>query len=1095
MLRCFGTVVAAFIIGTVSLVWSQGSVATLNGTVLDPDGAVVPGAAIVLTNKDTGEEHRTTSTSAGAYTLPYVAAGTYRLSVSVPGFRTSEVDNIVLRVAQTLTVNVSLEIGRASEQVTVSDKPPLLESGTAEMGHYINQAEYKSWPIFFNEGVRQIQTFIFTSLPGTTGDNFQSSINGGQEFSHEILIEGIPLGHTDVTGYGQQTPSAEAIGEFKLQTGAVSAQYNGGQTAIANFTIKSGTNDLHGTGFFYINNEALDAADLSTKTQGLSKPPNRQHNWGYSLGEPVYIPKLYHGRNKTFWFTNFEKTHFSSLLTNGFGTLPTPDFKKGDFSRLFDPSYTVNPESGGAEGTDALGRPIIFGQIYDPRTTRTVNGAIIRDPFPGNVIPSARFDPVAANIVNKIGIQDPTFNTMVRNVQQLATNAIYRDLHNLGVKIDHNIGDRYHISGFYNHFQKTNADYVNNEQYLPYPGSPTSGWQQQYQPAYIVRLSLNTTLTPSILNRVAAGHNRYRGDDGAYPTTVNKDLAGQIGIQNTSPTMFPVIGFSGEEYQGGTINQMGSGFVEKRSDGGYVFQDDLTWIHGKHSSRFGYQYALYFTNSNLLSNAGVYDFDPRETDLPGYLDTTGHAFASFLLGAVHSASHTVNTLSNAFRQPYHSFYAMDDWKITPRWTMNVGLRWEVIPPFYEVTGRMSEIDLNVPNLGAGDRPGALVFAGPGRRHFNNTYWKEFGPRFGMAYEVSNKMVIRTGYAIMNTPPVANNWRYTAFTYGYNGTATVHSGANPDGFIDDPSIYLSQPFPSLPGALPNTDPASANGIVASTTAKDANRPGYVQNWNFTIQYRLPSDTVLEVAYVGNKGTRLWGGHASCTLAGNCGSVFSEYDALPSSLLSMGDILKEPVSQHPQYVPYAGFDTTQTVAQAIRPYPQYLSVQEQFPYNTNSNYHSAQVTVTRHFSKNLGFLAAYTWSKPIGYVDQVGVGGYYSTVQDYYNRGLERSVTSFNLPQNFKLTWVYDVPVGNGRRFDLHWANYLVGGWRLSAIHNYSSGPALAVIESGLNIPAGIGYGIRPDVISSKETLGGSPGKVDFFNGTPYLNPDAFAESRL
>src|SRR5262249_46349103 len=152
---------------------------------------------------------------------------------------------------------------------------------------------------------------------------------------------------------------------------------------------------------------------------------------------------------------------------------------------------------------------------------------------------------------------------------------------------------------------------------------------------------------------------------------------------------------------------------------------------------------------------------------------------------------------------------------------------------------------------------ALVFAGSGRRHFNNTYWKEFSPRFGMAYEVSNKMVIRTGYAIMNTPPVANNWRYTAFTYGFNGTATVHSGANPDGFIDDPSIYLSQPFPSLPGALPNTDPASANGIVASTTAKDANRPGYVQNWNFTIQYRLPSDTVLEVAYVGNKGTRLWG----------------------------------------------------------------------------------------------------------------------------------------------------------------------------------------------------------------------------------------------
>ena len=190
---------------------------------------------------------------------------------------------------------------------------------------------------------------------------------------------------------------------------------------------------------------------------------------------------------------------------------------------------------------------------------------------------------------------------------------------------------------------------------------------------------------------------------------------------------------------------------------------------------------------------------------------------------------------------------------------------------------------------------------------------------------------------------------------------------------------------------------------------------MQNWNFTVQYQLPQETVLEVAYVGNKGTRLWGGRNACTLAGNCGSVFSEYDGLPSKLLSMGDILNDPVSLHPQYIPYAGFNTTQTVAQALRPYPQFLGVQEQFPYNANANYNSLQVKVTRHLSKDLGFLAAYTWSKAIGYVDQQGVGGYYSVVQDYFNRGLERSVTSFNVPQNFKLTWVYDTPVGKGKQF--------------------------------------------------------------------------------
>ena len=449
----------------------------------------------------------------------------------------------------------------------------------------------------------------------------------------------------------------------------------------------------------------------------------------------------------------------------------------------------------------------------------------------------------------------------------------------------------------------------------------------------------------------------------------------------------------------------------------------------------------------------------------------------------------LRALSDGFRQPYHAFYAADDWKVTPKLTVNLGLRWEIIPGFYEVTNRMSEISLSVPNPGAGNFPGALIFASPSNRTFSNTYWKEFGPRLGVAYQLNNKIVLRTGYAMMNTPPIANNWGY-GFLYGFNGAVNVHAGANANGFIDDPSIYLSQPFPNLSGPLPNTDPTSQNGQGGvATTAKDANRPGYVQNWNFTVQYQLPQDTVLEVAYIGNKGTRLWG---STGTYGNY--AFSELDALPAKLLSMGDTLNDPVSAHMQYNPYPGFDTTNPVAQAMRPYPQFFGVEEQFPYNQNSTYHSLQVTVTRHLTKDLGFLAAYTWSKAIGTVDQNGPATYYTTVQDYFNRGLERSVTSFNLPQAFKLTWVYDLPFGKGKKFDLHWANYIVGGWKLAAIHNYFSGPSLAIVESGLNTPNGFGT-IRPDLVGSNLTVGGIPGKLDWFNGngSPYLNPAAFAVS--
>jgi hypothetical protein len=485
-------------------VWAQGPVGTLNGTVLDPAAFVVPGATVVATNMATGEEHKTTSTSAGAYTLPYLPSGTYKVRVTAAGFRTSEANNVILRVAQTLTVNVTLEIGEITEQITVSDKPPLLESGTAEMGRYVSVEEYKSWPIFVDDGQRQIQSFIFSSLPGTTGNTFQGTINGGQQYSHEILIEGIPIGRSDLSGgsTNEFSPSVEAIGEFKLQTGAISAQYNGGQTAIANFNIKSGTNDLHGSAYLYVQNEALNALSLQTKTLGGHNARFREDNWGYSLGGPVYIPKVYHGRNKTFWFTNFEQTHLDTLVFNGFTNLPTADFKKGDFSRLFDPNFTGNPLSGTEVGADALGRPIIFGQIYDPLSTRKgPDGRPIRDPFPGNIIPESRWDPVAKNIVQNVGIVDPTFDTMIRNIQCVCGVPIF-DLHIFGLKMDHNISGMHHLSGFYNQSYRS-RDFV---QYLPIPGPPTSDFSQQTTPGHMVRLSLNSTLTPTILNRVAAGY-------------------------------------------------------------------------------------------------------------------------------------------------------------------------------------------------------------------------------------------------------------------------------------------------------------------------------------------------------------------------------------------------------------------------------------------------------------------------------------------------------------------------------------------------------------------------------------------------------------
>jgi hypothetical protein len=230
-------------------------------------------------------------------------------------------------------------------------------------------------------------------------------------------------------------------------------------------------------------------------------------------------------------------------------------------------------------------------------------------------------------------------------------------------------------------------------------------------------------------------------------------------------------------------------------------------------------------------------------------------------------------------------------------------------------------------------------------------------------------------------------------------------------------------------------------------------------------------------------------------GSPGSGYTDYNGLPSNLLSRGDILNDPVADHPEFTPYSAFDTSLSVAQALRPYPQYGQVNEQFPYNTDSNYNSLQVTVTRHLTSNLGFLAAYTFSKALGYIDANGPAAYYTSVQDYFNRRLDRSITEFSTPHQFKLTWVYETPFGKGRRWDLGWANPILGGWQFAGIHNYQSGMPIQVNYSGYTIPVGFAPGIRPDVVSSNETLGGAPSHTDYSVGTPYLNPAAFAVQPL
>jgi hypothetical protein len=1085
--KTFGKVIGLFLVLLVSAtVLAQGERGALNGIITDQNGAVVAGAEVTATNVETNIETKTTTTDAGVYRLPYLPSGKYKLTVKANGFQTAILNDVSLFVAQTLTVDIKLTAGQVTEQMTITGTAPLLETGTSEIGRYVTKKEFDTWPVPVSDGQRQIQQFIFSSLPGTVGGTFQGSINGGQNYSHEILIEGMPLGRFDLQGGSNNefSPSAESISEFKMQTGTVSAQYGGGQTAIANFGIKSGTNEFHGSGFGYVQNDALRANSFGNKSFGRNasgqeirpRPPFKLSNYGYAFHGPVLIPKVYNGKNKTFFFSSLEVTRVRDFTSIAFTRLPVADFKRGNFSKLLDPAFTGNANSGRQIGTDALGRPIIFGQIYDPRTARQVGNVVVRDPFAGNIIPQSAWSAVSRNIVEKVGITDPIIDRMLNNYPSINTCCPVFDERIYGVKADHQINDNHKISGYYNHTYRLRNNSPGGRWGAP-PGLPTSVYQLQYTPGRLVRLAYDWTITPNIINHAAIGYNRFGNNNESV--FVDQDWPSQIGLQNVPNTHFPTLTFGGTDFQGGGIGaggRLGSANRGGSYNGSTILMDDVTIISGAHNYKFGFELRKYYQNNRRKSGSGDFSFSPVQTELPGFAAQTGHSFASFLLGAVSGASRAVEIVNPGHRVTQPSFYFMDDWKVSQKLTLNLGLRWEMNSGFNEVAGRASAVDLTKPNPGAGNRPGALMFADElGRKGFHDWYWKMISPRLGFAYAVTPKLVIRGGYGINANPFIAN---FSALsTFGYSGTIAVNSATVALRFPSDPVMYLHDRFPDFQGALPNRNPALQNNQGPTYIAPDSNRVGYGQNYNLGIQYQLPASFVLEVGYLGNKGTRLEA------------NGLDDLNQLPVSALQYGDRLIQQLSANPGLVPipYTGFNGT--VAQALRPFPQYTGIGQTFANFGTSHYDSLQVQLTRHLTKGVAVLGAYTWSKALftGSDSAIDAAG----SQNVYDRSIEKTITSFNFPHFLKATWIWDVPFGKGRKWLTSGPlGHIVGGWTVTGIHNYRTGNPLSIGGAGPRTALFNGT-IRPDWIPGVPVVINSGASVQTNgSGERYLNPDAF-----
>ncbi|MDX1979652.1 MAG: carboxypeptidase-like regulatory domain-containing protein, partial [Bryobacteraceae bacterium] len=734
-----------FVFAAVSL-FGQGERGTFNGTISDGTGAVIPGASVKAQNISTGVEAPATTTSAGVYRMPYLPPGTYKITVTAAGFKTAVRENVELAVAQTLTVDFVLEVGQVSDSVTVSSEPPLLETGTAEIGSYVSKKEFDTWPITVGDGRRQIQQFIFSSLPGTVGGTFQGSINGGQYYSHEILVDGISVGRFDLQGGSNNefSPSAESVSQFKLQTGTVSAQYTGAQTSVANFATKSGTNSLHGSAYYYVQNDALRANGWNNNAAGVKRQPFKQNNYGYSVGGPVLLPKIYDGRNKSFFYHNLERTKVKNFTSTGFSTLPVPDFKRGNFASLLSSGFTGNSASGQAVAgrTDPLGNTVTFGQIFDPASARQVDGRWMRSPFPGNVVPTNRWSPVATKVVNEVGIDDPLFGTMLNNMPNFGACCPVFDEWMLTLKGDHNFSTSHRVSALFNRNFRERNNSPGGRWGIP-PGRPTGVYQLQNTPGTMARLAYDSTLRPTVLNHFAIGYNRFGNlNESVF---VDQDWPSKIGIQNVPGTHFPTLQFQGQPFQGGGIGaggRLGSGNRGGSYNGSTIIQDDVTVVRGKHNFKMGMEHRRYYFNNRNKSGSGDFFFNPATTAQPGFLNETGHSFASFLLGAVSSTGRAITPVNQGYRWRNLGMYFMDDWKVSRKLTLNLGLRWEITGGLIEVAGRMSGVDLAKPNPGANNLPGALVFVDDlGRKGFQNTYWKQISPKFGFAYEVNSKMVV------------------------------------------------------------------------------------------------------------------------------------------------------------------------------------------------------------------------------------------------------------------------------------------------------------------------------------------------------------------
>jgi hypothetical protein len=1126
---------------------------TVTGIVTDSQNAAVAGAKVTLFNSTTGAVLEKTTEPSGSFNFVGLVPGQYHLTGEAKGFKKVIQQSVAVDVGRTTTINLSLQPGTVYESVTVTGQAPQLDTQTSDVGTSVTSKEIMNLPVPLTSDSRNPLSFVVLT-PGVAGSvptatpDLRLHISGSPTGASDVYFDGVPIADTDSGGNIQANhPSIEAIGEFKASNNGQSAQY-GLASGIISFTFRSGTNTPHGTIYEFLQNDHLNALDSPTKAIAAQngktaiKAPLKQNEYGFTFGGPVVIPKLYDGRNKTFFFSSYTGFKYRpSANSNTLTTLPN-GLRSGDFSRLLGGQLTAaNPLNPSQQlpVSDAAGRPILSGQIYDPYTARSVTGPDgqiyqVRDPVAGNVISSS--NPHLSTVSQKIVPLFPqaTSNALFNNVSRVTSQKY--DQQKLVLKFDQMIGARNTLSGSF--FLGEN-DYSNNGGLSDLSATQSGSPSRQY------RINDTFTITPHVVNTFTAGFLRDKAINSALVNPPSLASLGIVGIGLPAGANLPSINVIGQD-------NIGGGTYSALTQNRFIFADAVNWSLGPHNLRLGGELRRLQRNE-VPGSAGGFDFRPNQSGIngTGFVNTaqgpravsipvgvTGSSVASLLFGAVDYSRFDLGYTTEGYRWRTVGGYIQDDWKVSRQLTLNLGLRYDFASPRTEVLSRVATLNPSALNPIATGVRGAIDFYGngPGRNgktQIGTDTTLAFQPRVGLAYApiASNgllgallgdqKTVFRTSFAItrpLGNDNLANGIGGGLYAPGFNGVAQVN---RPQDALGSPAFYWDRPFPSFT-APPTIDPGLfvGNANPPYITSQAGWLPTQI-NWSFGIQRSLPGSFLVEANYVGMHGYHL--GMWRKPNQVNPALLQTYAPAAARAGLPVNEFFTLPITD-PRAVaagitaPWPGFVSTfgsgATVGQALRPFPQYGNIDNPLQPIGNVTYNALQAKIQKRFSAGLTLLLSYTFSKTLGDVDSFNgaSAGAENAIyaasfqQNYYDERSEKSVTSSDIPHVVALSYSYELPFGPGKPFAKKGGvvGQIVGGWEVAGIHLYQSGRPVHIenwaFGSANPLLAGDGYSQRANLVPGQPLVNpnydrncSGPIPTNVTGRAPcqfYINPAAF-----